>query len=306
MLRPVAYLGFFAALAAGSYPAVAAVRTFVSSTGVDSGVCGRAAPCRTFSFAVAQTSAGGELDVLDTAGYGPVTITQSISINNPEGSIASVAVPAGQNGVTINAAAGSNVVLRGLTIEGAGVGGNGIVFNTGGDLSIDRCVVQNFVGMGPTGNGILLQPASASPVVHITNTTATNNTVAGLYLSLCNPAYSGTVTLKVDRFTTHRSQYGVWLYNVSAAFSYAAISNSIASKFTYGIHILNSTVDLDTVEANFGTEGLHSEGMSQTYVNRSMFRQNGIDLRNVSGFVYAGGNNFIQYVNGTLTPFTLK
>jgi hypothetical protein len=45
-------------------------RTFVSGKGTDSGACSLAAPCRTFAFALTQTAAGGEIDVLDPAGYG--------------------------------------------------------------------------------------------------------------------------------------------------------------------------------------------------------------------------------------------
>src|ERR1700674_495628 len=55
-------------------------RTFVSGTGTDSGACTRVAPCKTFAFALTQTAAGAEIDVLDVAGYGHVTITKAISI----------------------------------------------------------------------------------------------------------------------------------------------------------------------------------------------------------------------------------
>ena len=43
-------------------------RTWVSGHGTDSGACALAAPCRTFAFALTQTAAGGEIDVLDPAG----------------------------------------------------------------------------------------------------------------------------------------------------------------------------------------------------------------------------------------------
>jgi hypothetical protein len=37
-------------------------------------------PCLTFAAALAQTAAGGEIDVLDPGDFGPVTITKSVSI----------------------------------------------------------------------------------------------------------------------------------------------------------------------------------------------------------------------------------
>ena len=56
-------------LAAALLPASAkaqSTRTFVSGTGTDSGTCGRAAPCRTFAYAISQTNGGGEIVVLDS------------------------------------------------------------------------------------------------------------------------------------------------------------------------------------------------------------------------------------------------
>ena len=63
---------FFAAPANAQAP-----RTFVSAAGSDSNPCSFAAPCRHFQNAVNATSAGGEVDALDPAGYGPIVISQS-------------------------------------------------------------------------------------------------------------------------------------------------------------------------------------------------------------------------------------
>jgi hypothetical protein len=40
-------------------------RTWVSGMRTGSGACTRAAPCKTFAFALTQTAAGGEIDMLD-------------------------------------------------------------------------------------------------------------------------------------------------------------------------------------------------------------------------------------------------
>src|SRR5215469_14955580 len=77
-------------------------RTFVSGTGSDSNPCSLSAPCRSFAGALAQTSPGGEIAVVDTADYGVVTITKSISIVNEEGVEAGITVTSG-DGITINA-----------------------------------------------------------------------------------------------------------------------------------------------------------------------------------------------------------
>src|SRR5215468_56034 len=126
-------------------------RTFVSGNGSDSNPCSLAAPCRSFAGALAQTSPGGEIAVLDTAGYGAVTITKAISIVNEEGVEAGITVTSG-DGITINAGASDVVNLRGLTIVGAG-GNNGITFTSGGALNIQNCVVRGF-----NSNGLNLVP----------------------------------------------------------------------------------------------------------------------------------------------------
>src|SRR5215831_13328873 len=109
-----------------SSSAYAANRTFVSGTGDDTNPCSLGAPCRSFAGAIVQTSAGGEIAVLDTAGYGAVTITKAVSIVNEEGVEAGITVTSG-DGITINAGASDVINLRGLTLVGAG-GGSGITF----------------------------------------------------------------------------------------------------------------------------------------------------------------------------------
>jgi hypothetical protein len=65
-----------------------AQRTFVSGLGSDGNPCTRAAPCRNFAQATSGTSAGGEVVVLDSAGYGVVSsITKSIPITAPPGGV---------------------------------------------------------------------------------------------------------------------------------------------------------------------------------------------------------------------------
>src|SRR5499427_9349319 len=116
-------------------------RTFVSGTGSDSNPCSLGAPCRSFAGALAQTSPGGEIAVLDTAGYGAVTITQAVSIVNEEEVEAGITATSG-DGITISAGATDVVNLRGLTLVGATGSVNGITFNSGGVLNIQNCVIR--------------------------------------------------------------------------------------------------------------------------------------------------------------------
>src|SRR5438045_808793 len=105
-----------------------ATRTWVSGVGDDVNPCSRTAPCKTFAGAISKTAVNGEINCLDPAGYGAVTVTKSITIDceDTQGSILASLV----NGVIINITSATDakkaVKLRGLSINGAGNGINGI------------------------------------------------------------------------------------------------------------------------------------------------------------------------------------
>ena len=97
----------------------AAQRTFVASYGLTANTafnCSIAKPCRQFSEAIGVTISGGEIIVLDSAGYGPVTIAKSVTITAPAGIYAGISVFSG-TGVTVDGT-GIDVTLEGLTITG--------------------------------------------------------------------------------------------------------------------------------------------------------------------------------------------
>jgi hypothetical protein len=134
-----ASIAFALSLFAATVAATTAQRTFVASTGNDANPCSITAPCRGFTRAITQTSASGEVVVLDSAGYGFVTITQSVSIIAPAGIYAGISVFSG-DGVTVNAP-GAVVVLRGISINGQG-SRYGIFVQAAGRLRIESCVIS--------------------------------------------------------------------------------------------------------------------------------------------------------------------
>src|SRR5438270_4675782 len=127
----------FGALIAGALSAISfvspasaqATRTWVSGVGDDANPCSRTAPCKTFAGAISKTAASGEINCLDPGGFGAVTITKAITIAC-EGVTAGVVVP-GTNAIIVNAGVNDNVTLRGIDINGAGTGLNGIRFLAG-------------------------------------------------------------------------------------------------------------------------------------------------------------------------------
>jgi hypothetical protein len=127
-------------------------RSFVESTGVDTNPCTLTSPCRSFNAAIAQTNPGGEVVILDTAGYGPMTIAKSIKIIGPTGVYGGISVLGGAGGITtgivINAGDTDVVTLRGLDV--AGVPGAaplplyGIDVQNVGTLHIEKSSISNF------------------------------------------------------------------------------------------------------------------------------------------------------------------
>jgi hypothetical protein len=95
---------------------------------------------------VLQLNPGGEAIVLDSGGYGPVTITQSLTIEAPPGVLAFIHPPSG-DAITVNAS-GATVVLRGLTIDGTGVTSSGIYVPAVSVLHVESCVIAGFAGSG--------------------------------------------------------------------------------------------------------------------------------------------------------------
>src|SRR5215210_6858952 len=121
ILLPALVLG---ALALPSSASAQATRTWVSGVGDDANPCSRTAPCKTFAGAISKTAAGGEINCLDPAGFGGVTIGKSLTIkcHYTEGGV----LVSGTNAIVVNAAATDKVTLRGLDINGIGTGLNGI------------------------------------------------------------------------------------------------------------------------------------------------------------------------------------
>ena len=72
--------GFLLSLLAAAPASAQATRTWVSGVGDDVNPCSRTAPCKTFAGAISKTATNGEINCLDPAGYGAVTITKSITI----------------------------------------------------------------------------------------------------------------------------------------------------------------------------------------------------------------------------------
>jgi hypothetical protein len=258
--------------------AQASSRAWVSGHGTDAAGCGSpAAPCRSLQYAHDQIIAGGgEIDVLDPAGYGALHITKSVSIVNDGVGTAGVQSASG-GAITIDAGPSGQVYLRGLNIDGIDfAGANGIVFNSGASLIISACVVRHF-----NTNGIVLQPASGASNIVVTGTMVANNSAIGLYFIPPKDA-APTISLAIAHLTaTDNGEAGVAIDNSQAtgATTVAMSAIDVFHNPTYGVAInaeaAGTSVSIDESHISLnGLYGLFRGGQAIVHLSRSVIDQN--------------------------------
>ena len=255
----------------------AAQRTFVASNGLDTNSCSIGAPCRSFAAAIAQTAVGGEVLVVDSAGYGPVTIAKSVSLISPSGVYAGISVSIGA-GVTVDAA-GAVVVLRGVSINGQG-GGNGVDVVHVARLRVEGCVISRMGTSGirnnasgsemivvdtivrDNGGGITIAADLTALIDHVRSE---HNSFDGLYIGPATGDATLTVTDSVFAFN------GINGINVAAA----AGANVYAQ------------VERTTLSRN-GGQGIALTASSSGGTARAMLTRNAIQRNAGNGILMSG------------------
>ncbi|UXI69403.1 hypothetical protein [Tahibacter amnicola] len=281
--RSIAALALTCLFASNAY--AQATRTWVSGVGDDANPCSRTAPCKTFAGAISKTAASGIISVLDSAGFGAVTITKSITIEN-DGSIGGI-LNAGSNGVIINAASTDRVVLRGLSIDGHTSGLNGIRFLAGSSLTVERCVIN-----GGIQKGIDFAPSTANASLVVTDSQIHNarDVVNGGAINIA-PTGGGSAVVLLDNVQMTRSQFGL----KAAAPSKVTVRNSVSSNhdiFGFQATGNGAVMVLDNVTAS-GNNGAAVSTLSSgiAMISRSLFVNNAIGLTNLGGQIQTFGDN---------------
>src|SRR5262245_50018292 len=217
-ITTIAFAASFVAIGLTATPAAAQNRVFVAAQGADGNPCTFALPCRTFQHAHDTVAAGGEIDVLDPAGYGSVTISKSISIQGH--GFAGIAVASG-NGITINAP-GSDINLRGLLIDGIGSGTIGIDILSGASVTVEEGLVRGFTATG-------LVSSSASITLAVSDSYLANNGTHGISFQ---PTGSDPVFATFNRVETYNNgSHGIVVNGSSnTATINVTIYNSVAAR----------------------------------------------------------------------------
>ncbi len=259
------------------------LRTFVGPTGNDANPCSLSQPCRTLQVALAQTTAGGEIAILGTAGYNnqqTLNIDRAISIVNPGAFEAGLFTPAGGTAITINAGAGDAVSLRGLTIEGGGIGVAGIQFITGASLTVQNCIIRHMTG---SSAGLLFTPSGASNLF-VSRTVVSDNAYIGIAVQ---PTGANAVTAVLNRVEANGNKFGI------------VVDGQSASGGTIKATAFNTTASGNSSD---GIEAASSSGTTTLMLNHVVVANNG------SGVVSFGANTttkiYQSVLNGNATGWS--
>ncbi len=269
-----ALAAFLLTIAFASQTNAQATRTWVSGVGDDVNPCSRTAPCKTFAGAISKTAAGGEINVIDPGGFGAVTITKGITIDG-NGAHASI-LHSGTNGVIVNATANDVVILRNLSINGAGttLGVDGIRYLAGKELHVENCRLQRV-----SDDGIdvrLSSTVQASGFLKVLDTVISDAANASITIEPSNG--EPVVSVVIERSQLTNGQFGIY----AGGGSRVTIRNSIVS---------NQTL--------FGLTAEAASGNSQLTAENNLITNCGTGIRAGTGATFTRLSNNVIYNNTT-------
>ena len=286
-----------AALFAASTAHAQATRTWVSGTGSDANPCSRTAPCQTFAGALVKTAAGGEISTLDPGGFGAVTINKSITISG-DGSLSSILASL-VNGVIVNAGVNDRVILRNLSLHGAGNGTNGIRFLAGKSLVVDNLTIAGFTSRGidvdhPSNGNLQVKNTTITQGGTITTATGIRLNATGAVLFLATIEDSNLVELANGLDVVANSR--------------AMVSNSVISGNSSNGVIANSStavVNLEGCTLAFNALNGVNAAVSgaQVRLSNNQVYNNTTGVTFIAGATFASANNNRIFANGgSLAP----
>jgi hypothetical protein len=271
-----------------------ATRTWVSGVGDDVNPCSRTAPCKTFAGAISKTATNGEINCLDPGGYGAVTITKSITIDCSDqfGSI----LASGTNGILINIAAADTaktVRLRGLFINGASTGLNGVRIIAASKVSIENTVIDGF-----TAHGISLETTSGPTKLFVDNSTIRNNTSQGINSFLIG---GSTANIAVSNSKLLNNNIGLNLGSGAKA----TISDSSLTTNATGTLVNSAELTMTRCIVSGSTTGIQGGAGASIRISGNTVTGNTTGLSPSGGSIISFSNNTVDgnTTNGSPTNF---
>jgi hypothetical protein len=274
-----------------------ASRTWVSGVGDDVNPCSRTAPCKTFAGAISKTATNGEINCLDPAGYGAITITKSITIDceDTQGSILASLV----NGVIINITAATDtrkaVAIRGISINGFNNGINGVRIIAANTVHLDQVVAFGF-----TQHGVSVENASGALKLSVWNSSFRNNAGNGLNTFITG---TGSAAIHVNNSVFGMNNAGVNL-GVAANLS---IQESVMSNNTTGLQAAGATSFVSAKDNQITNNGTGVSALSGATLRIGSNLVSGNTTGLSGSNIFSFGGNFVDgnTSNGTVSGGSL-
>ena len=281
-----------------------ASRTWVSGVGDDANPCSRTAPCKTFPGAISKTATGGEINCLDSGGFGAVTIVKSISIVC-QGVVGGI-LSAGTAGININDASGGTpgtavVYLEGLNIEAFGTGTVGINFTSGASLHVKNTTIRD-TNSG-AGHGINFAPSTTAKLI-VEETTISHTGAGSVGAAIVvRPTGAVAATALISKVQVHLGNFGIVADSSGGATGInMTVRDSAANGFVNTAFLAtgaNIGMLMQGDAATNSATGISASGGSTIRVGASVISGNGTS---VSGNVLSYGDNRINGNGVDATP----
>jgi len=259
------------------------LHTWVSAaTGSDTNACTFASPCATFQGAATKTAANGMISVEGPGDYGPVSISQSLTIDGSN--LGSITAISGGDAVAIEgASAAINVTLRGLTINGAGQGAVGVYLAVPGNLTIENCLIENFSSAGSEGVNI---GSTAAQNAVVRNTFIVNNDIGYFVGGGEGPVKSALQNVTIQDAATTAVFVG--------GGGSMEISNSVLTQSGTAVmvsSIWNATISVESSMLTQNTTAVCSYTTGKIRLENNDIFDNGTGVANCGGTIKTNGNN---------------
>jgi uncharacterized membrane protein len=256
-------------------------RYFVANGG-DGPNCTFAAPCGSWSTAIALAHSGDTISALTSGDFGEIKLSSGVIIDGG-GFDAGVL----SDGVDIDMADGDSAVLRGLHLNGSdsGVSGVGITFEGGGSLVVEDCEIQNY-----GERGISIESTTNGAKVLISNTTVSGQANNGIIV--IPPAVTNSVVLDHVRIVNNvNSGVGVHAGGIVEIRNSVLSNNAIWGLVADG---LGAQVSIENTSVSGNLIGIQASTGGTVRMSNINVWNNATGLIVNSGTITSFGNNSLH------------
>jgi len=290
------------ALVSCAVPAFASSVVYVAFNGSNANPCSRPAPCKTITHSLTVVAAGGVVDITSSGVYDTFTITKAVSVEAEPGVVATISVPSGGTGITINAGPSDTVTIKRLSVWGSNLNEVGIQANAAESLAIEDCVSRNV-----KYSAVLNSTATAFKV--------TGGVFEGSDTSFFIRASSNPVSIDGVKINETGSNAAVDAVGTNITVTHSLLAGDGVGGFTPGVWVKGGqTVVLEDDVISGYAPGVQVggglAGSGTVYLSNNTITDNSTGVAVASGTAFTRVNNTIAAnstnLSGTLTPFSAE